>query len=278
MLTTVTPAAQVLSIAEQRREPAEARAVADRGRHGDHRARSTSPPTTDGSAPSMPATTMITLGGLELRALARAAGGCPATPDVVAAARRGCPPAARSAPPPRPPADRSCPPTPPARCRARCPRSAAARRRSARASFVVPRRRHLAQHRLGACASATRVARTLAPPCAPARPGWPDLLGGLAEAEHHLGEAGAQVAMMIDAREAEILVRQVGQLAQRLVDGGVAGAHALEQSLRSCFGSIAPSLVENRQLRVRPARPRSGRRPRAGRDGRPPGAGSAPAS
>ena len=60
MFTTETPMAQLFSIAEQRRDAAEAGAVADAGRHRDRPARSTRPATTLGSAPSMPATTMMT--------------------------------------------------------------------------------------------------------------------------------------------------------------------------------------------------------------------------
>ena len=56
-----------------------------------------------------------------------------------------------------------------------------------------------------------------------------DLRRRLAQAEDHLGKAGAQVAMVVDAREAEIFVRQVGQLVQRRVDGGVALLNALEK-------------------------------------------------
>ena len=86
---------------------------------------------------------------------------------------------------------------------------------------LVPRRRHLRSTRLDLHLGHARGqhvaagARQLADDVA-------DLLGGLAEAEHHLGEAGAQVAMVIDVREAEIPEGQIGQLAQRVVDGSVA--------------------------------------------------------
>ena len=44
-----------------------------------------------------------------------------------------------------------------------------------------------------------------------------DLLRGLAEPEDHLRHGVAQAAVMVDAREADVLVRQVAEL----VDGGV---------------------------------------------------------
>ena len=56
-----------------------------------------------------------------------------------------------------------------------------------------------------------------------------DLLGRLPLAEHHLREAGAQVAVRVDARELESAERQLAQLAQRLVDRRTPALHRLQQ-------------------------------------------------
>jgi hypothetical protein len=56
-----------------------------------------------------------------------------------------------------------------------------------------------------------------------------DLLRALAEAQHHLGEAGAQVAVMVHLREPEVAERQIGELGEGLVDGGAAALHRLEK-------------------------------------------------
>jgi len=56
-----------------------------------------------------------------------------------------------------------------------------------------------------------------------------DLLGGLALAEHHLGKSVAQAAVVVEPREAEILVGQRTQPVQRLVDGTRAAPDGLEQ-------------------------------------------------
>jgi hypothetical protein len=51
--------------------------------------------------------------------------------------------------------------------------------------------------------------------------------------------------MMIDARESEILVRKIGELAQGVVDAGVAVVHALEELPQLLRVHSLESLVES---------------------------------
>ena len=61
-----------------------------------------------------------------------------------------------------------------------------------------------------------------------------DLLRRLARAEHELGHAGAQLAVMIDHRRADRVddlgVRQVADLMRRGLRRDLAGAHFVEES------------------------------------------------
>ena len=56
------------------------------------------------------------------------------------------------------------------------------------------------------------------------------LLGGLAGAEHGLGAAGAERAVMIDLGEAEVLVGQPAQPRHRRLHVEPPGPHVVEQS------------------------------------------------
>ena len=58
-----------------------------------------------------------------------------------------------------------------------------------------------------------------------------DLLGSLAGAEHRLGEAASQCAMVVDLGEAEVLVGERRQAARRLVGAHPPVPHALEKLL-----------------------------------------------
>ena len=64
-----------------------------------------------------------------------------------------------------------------------------------------------------------------------------------AEPEHHFGKSGAQMAVMIDAREPEILERQIGKLVQSVVDADIARVYAIEELTQLLRIHEWPSLV-----------------------------------
>ena len=215
MFTTVTPDAQLVSIAKQRREPAERARRTPPTWAPRSPVREMSPPTTLGSAPSIPATTMTpAAASRSARAVEQAVNARDA--DVVALDRLDAQHAQRLQPPLRPTGISPVPAVttatlPPGASRWAPPRAS----RCARSRWYLSALDALAA-RAPALARIEARDEHVLPGARQLLGDRRDLLGGLALAEDHLGHAGAERAVVIDGREPEIAERQLAQLGSAL--------------------------------------------------------------